>query len=108
MSAALRGRKSSFHHVRSVSQGHQYWEFINQPHLVLLFWMVFVFKKFTWIGEKRFLLWRIGNVGPHCVRCSKNSMLMPLETFPSKREALTQIQRVVSEKVNKFIVKKDI
>lgn len=35
-------------------------------------------------------------------------MLMPLEPFPSLREPLTRIQRVVSEKVNKFIVKKDI
>lgn len=35
-------------------------------------------------------------------------MTMPLETFPSKPEALTQTQRVVSEKVSKFIVKKDI
>lgn len=32
VSAVLRGRKSSFLHAHSVSQG-QYWEFINQPLL---------------------------------------------------------------------------
>lgn len=42
------------------------------------------------------------------MRSSKNSMMLPLEPFPSKPEPLTQIQRVVSEKVNKFIVKTDI
>lgn len=35
-------------------------------------------------------------------------MMLPLGPFPSKPEPLTQIQRVVSEKVNKFIVKTDI